>query len=566
MRLSLPALAALAALVGNVHAIQRVTRTGRFLYQEDGTRFFIKGIGYQPQGEVLEADDNHFNEPGTFIDPLADAEGCARDLPNLQAANVNTVRVYSVDSSLNHDECMRLLSEADIHVILDLSLPVIASIDRTVPSWSTNIMNTYLATIEVFDKYDNILAYNIGNEVLDNIETSIPALPYLKAATRDIKAYLRSIGSERLVGYASIDGDLTFRKAVADFLSCGSDDTAIDIYGLNEYSWCGAGGSLETSRYTSNIEQFTDYNVVTYFSEYGCVSGGARPWTEVDVLLGEEMGAVWSGGIAFSYFPAQANDGKFGMVTISADNSTATPSADLEALGERYGANTGPALPAQADAEATVYPACVAVTGASLTLPGTPNNEACNCLFESLSCRVASAVADDLDIVGPLIGTACDLLDGEGLDCDSGIGGNGATGVYARISGCDPATKLSYVFSQYYESQDRLASACDFSGNATVNAAASAADTAEAQGESCIASPSATSVPGGGSRPSAQPSSPVPSAGTPSGGNGGSPSAAPANPSQTGRGNGAGGAREGLAAVGVLLAGVAGTFGALLVL
>lgn len=41
----------LAAL--SVTALPRVSRTGRYLYQEDGSRFFIKGIAYQAQGKVL---------------------------------------------------------------------------------------------------------------------------------------------------------------------------------------------------------------------------------------------------------------------------------------------------------------------------------------------------------------------------------------------------------------------------------------------------------------------------------------------------------------------------------
>ncbi|TFK21137.1 glycolipid anchored surface protein GAS1 [Coprinopsis marcescibilis] len=292
MLFSLSALAALSALVSQVRAIPKVTRTGRYLYQEDGTRFYIKGIGYQQQGEQHESEDNHFGEPGTFIDPLADAAGCRRDLELLRAASVNTLRVYSVDSSLNHDECMQLLSDANIYLILDLSLPVVASIDRGQPSWSTNILNTYLSTINAFEKYDNVIAYNVGNEVIDNNATSLAALPYIKAAARDVKAYLKSINSDRLVGYASIDGDLDVRKAVADSLSCGSDAGAIDLFGLNEYTWCGSGGSLDNSRYRDDISQFADYNIVAYFSEYGCVTGGPRIWSEVEALFGAEMAEV----------------------------------------------------------------------------------------------------------------------------------------------------------------------------------------------------------------------------------------------------------------------------------
>jgi len=50
------ALAAIATLLApSVLAIPKVTRTGRYLYQEDGTRFYIKGIAYQEQGAFRRA-------------------------------------------------------------------------------------------------------------------------------------------------------------------------------------------------------------------------------------------------------------------------------------------------------------------------------------------------------------------------------------------------------------------------------------------------------------------------------------------------------------------------------
>lgn len=39
-----------AFLLAQVAAIQKVSRTGRYLYTDDGNRFYIKGIAYQEQG------------------------------------------------------------------------------------------------------------------------------------------------------------------------------------------------------------------------------------------------------------------------------------------------------------------------------------------------------------------------------------------------------------------------------------------------------------------------------------------------------------------------------------
>ncbi|KAF8148960.1 Glucanosyltransferase-domain-containing protein [Mycena galopus ATCC 62051] len=185
------------------------------------------------------------------VDQLADSAGCTRDLPFLQNLSVNAIRAYSVDSTLNHDSCMSTLSSAGIYVILDLTLPLNGSIDTTQPTWSTNLLD----------------------EVLTSDATN--AAPFIKAAARDIKAYLASIGSSALVGYADIDGVSTFRDAVADYLPCdptnaNSGATSIDLFGLNNYERCGA-ASPDT--YDSINTEFADYNVVAYFSEGGWGAG-----------------------------------------------------------------------------------------------------------------------------------------------------------------------------------------------------------------------------------------------------------------------------------------------------
>jgi hypothetical protein len=137
-------------------------------------------------------------------------------------------------------------------VSIDLTLPLNGSIPRNAPSWSTNLLNQYIATIDAFSKYDNVLAYNVGNEVI--ISNGTDVTPFVKAAARDIKAYLcvlllmgsfisliscsTSKSSSALVGYAAIDADPTIRDPIANYLSCdpaggNTGTSAIDIYGLN---------------------------------------------------------------------------------------------------------------------------------------------------------------------------------------------------------------------------------------------------------------------------------------------------------------------------------------------
>ncbi|THH19069.1 hypothetical protein EUX98_g8845 [Antrodiella citrinella] len=495
------AFAAATALLTSVSAIQTVSRAGRYLYTADGTRFFIKGVAYQEQGAIANDPNNPFLEPSDFIDPLADGAACTRDLPFLQQLGINAIRVYSVDSTQNHDSCMSTFSNAGIYTIIDLSLPVNGSIDRDSPAWTTNLLDLYINTIDVFSKYDNVLAYNVGNEVVI-APNGTAAAAYIKAAARDTKAYLASKSSTALVGYAAIDGDDSWLTPLANYLSCdttgdNSGNNAIDLFGLNNYEYCGAASA---SAYDGTNTAFQNYNIPAYFSEFGCITSPPRLWTEVQVLFATPMSNIWSGGLAFSYFPATSSQGQFGMTTISADNTTVTPNADFDALKTQYALVQFPTTPAQSSAGSTSYPTCPVADGvnflASTTLPPTPNDAACSCLMDVLSCQFTPPATADVSLtVGPLLDEACGLLGQNGGSCDS-IAGNGSTGSYGTVAFCDPSTKLSFVMSEFYEATNRNVQSCSFGGNATINVnAPSSVANANAAATSCLSNPSATFTP-----------------------------------------------------------------------
>ncbi|KAJ7190725.1 1,3-beta-glucanosyltransferase, partial [Mycena pura] len=481
LRLLARALIALLTLGSTIVALPKVSRTGKYLYTEDGNRFFIKGIAYQTQ----------------IADNLADGAACARDLPFLQKLGVNAIRAYSASSSLDHDECMSALSNAGIYVMqvfaISLAPPsehtLNGSIDTTLPTWSTNILDQYLRTIDAFEKYDNVLAYNVGNEVVKPSATQ--AAPFVLAAARDVRAYLNSIGSSALVGYASIDGSSTFVQDIAGFFACDrSGDTAsIDLFGLNNYEWC---GNAPNTTFDKLNQEFGDYPVAAYFSEFGSENCNPNPrvWTEIPVMFSTPMSNVWSGGLAFSYFPHHdGNTGhEFGMITVSADNASITTNADFDNLAEQYGAVTLPATPAKASVPPSTLPACPTGWNVSATLPPTPDDAACGCLADALSCVFVPPTADYTVLVGELLGIACGLAAGAGGSC-ANISADGASGTYGRVAMCDPTIRLSYVMSQYYELEHGLSTACSFSGNATVNTGPDAGRGGSAgAAASCIAS------------------------------------------------------------------------------
>jgi 1,3-beta-glucanosyltransferase GAS1 len=104
----------------------------------------------------------------------------------------------------------------------------------------------------------------------------------------------------------------------------------------------------------------------------------------------------------------------------------------------------------------------------STNLPPTPDEALCQCMSSSVACGPNSGLS--AQEVGTLLGVVCGLSS----SACGGIDANGSTGVYGPYSPCDASAQLAYALNAYYEeqsSQGNGASACDFSGSATLQSA-----------------------------------------------------------------------------------------------
>lgn len=125
------------------------------------------------------------------MDPLADTGQCQIDAGLMKSLGVNTIRVYIVDGTKNHDGCMQAFASQGIYVWLDLANPVL-SINRVscvvypmrldlgpdmcvvlqgTPTWTMELYTNWTGTVDTFAGYDNLLFFNIGNEVINEIGT-----------------------------------------------------------------------------------------------------------------------------------------------------------------------------------------------------------------------------------------------------------------------------------------------------------------------------------------------------------------------------------------------------------
>lgn len=276
-------------------------------------RFYIRGVDYQPGGS------------GDLSDPIADADGCKRDIEKFQSLGLNTVRVYSVDNSKDHDECMNALADAGIYLVLDVNTPKY-SLNRENPKSSYNdvYLQYIFSTVEMFAQYKNTLAFFSGNEVVNDGPSSETA-PYVKAVTRDIRQYLRERKLRTVpVGYSAADID-TNRLQMAEYMNCGTDDERSDFFAFNDYSWCDP-SSFTKSGWDQKVEMFSGYGLPLFLSEYGC-NTNTRKFEEVEALYSKKMTGVYSGGLVYEYSQETSD---YGLVKVSDDDVKELP--DFSAL------------------------------------------------------------------------------------------------------------------------------------------------------------------------------------------------------------------------------------------
>ncbi|PGH04801.1 1,3-beta-glucanosyltransferase gel1 [Blastomyces parvus] len=286
-------------------------------------RFYMRGVDYQPGGA------------SKVEDPIADAKGCKRDIANFKELGLNTIRIYTVDNTKDHDECMQALADAGIYLVLDVNTPKY-SINRKDPKLSYNdvYLQNVFATVEMFAKYDNTLAFFSGNEVINDGPTSKTA-PYVKAVTRDIRQFIRQQGLREVpVGYSAADVDSN-RLQTAQYMNCGPDDERSDFFAFNDYSWCDP-STFETAGWDKKVEMFSGYGLPLFLSEYGC-NTNTREWNEVKALYSEKMTSVYSGGLVYEYSQEPNN---YGLVEIKGGKAEALK--DFDRLKKAFAATENP--------------------------------------------------------------------------------------------------------------------------------------------------------------------------------------------------------------------------------
>ncbi|KAH9893884.1 glycolipid anchored surface protein [Xylariomycetidae sp. FL2044] len=301
----------MATASASIEPIEPIAINGRYFWKGD-ERFMVNGVAYQLYRRKPES-------PNAAADPLADEalEDLKLSLPLFKELGLNTLFVFSIDASKNHDEAMRLLAEAGIYVLTCVASPS-SSIRRSAPfeSYTPALLNTFFGVVDEMSKYPNTLGLIVANEVI-NSAPSTPAAPVVRAVTRDIKQYMRlaaEVRGQRVLPLGVSAADVMNLIMPQFHYFCGGGEAGeevegqCDFYSFNTYSWVGE-ASMQISGYNRKVELFQDTHVPVFFSEYGAHIGRPRIFRETEAIYSPEMAHVFSGGIVYEFMQGPNNYG-----------------------------------------------------------------------------------------------------------------------------------------------------------------------------------------------------------------------------------------------------------------
>ncbi|KAL9107118.1 MAG: hypothetical protein Q9187_008470 [Circinaria calcarea] len=258
----------------------------------------------------------------------------------MQKLGVNTIRVYNLDPSIDHNECASIFNAVGIYMLLDVNSPLPnQSINRGDPSSSYNAdyLSRIFGVVEAFKDFPNTLGFFGGNEVINDNPSGEFVPPYLRAVTRDLKNYIAKQSTRSIpVGYSAAD----VRDILTDtweYLQCAvngnkDDMSRIDFFGLNSYSWCGSTANYQSSGYNVLQADFANTTVPVFFSEYGCNIPAPRVFNEVQALYSLPLTSVMSGGVVYEY-SQEVSD--YGLVVLN-NNNTVSLRTDFDQLQSQF--------------------------------------------------------------------------------------------------------------------------------------------------------------------------------------------------------------------------------------
>jgi hypothetical protein len=327
-----------------------------FVTKYDQARFMVRGVALA---------SNNQNK-----DLLADSEHDyfkSKIFPRLMDLNVNVVRVYSVDLGRGHDQTMTLLKENGIYVQVGMANSK-NNVNRVDPIYSVGLRQRFFDVIDKFSKYENVLGYSVGNEIIfpgnmfkyfseienprqcsntvecieRTVNTENTDAAVVKALIRDTKAYLATKGLNTPVGVAMQDTpqvsaepkQLIGTDVVAQYYACGSESERADYIGMNSYRYVPDG---PMSSYDGYARMASNFPIPVFLTESGPTVNSNNPQLRDWKIVGQNYSRNvlienLSGQVAYEFFNETNNFGLY----VEDEGMLPTSFGGADALGNEF--------------------------------------------------------------------------------------------------------------------------------------------------------------------------------------------------------------------------------------
>jgi hypothetical protein len=297
-----------------------VLKGKKFFDSVTGDYIPIKGIAYYPRPN--EGYLSPYHSVDYFNMEFKDL--WEADVDHFKDLGINTIRIYGVDPSINHDAFMCALREAGIYVIIGLLADCEdcgIGFNQAPSCYPATLKDRGQRIIHTFSYYDNVLAFSAGNEAglyaVDR-ETALNA-PCQKQFLRDMRAYILGCRLSRgmrsiPVGLVTIDID---RGLNALYYACRTNSgdrlENAEWYGLNTYLHCDTNAVAidELAGYIALKADFQNYDlpIPVVIAEFGCRERfpkigqfeAQRTWLQMDAIYNPDYTQVFAGGVVFEY-------------------------------------------------------------------------------------------------------------------------------------------------------------------------------------------------------------------------------------------------------------------------
>jgi len=158
-----------------------------------------------------------------------------------------------------------------------------------------------------------------------------------------MKAYItHQIHRTIPVGYSNAD-HIEFRTSLAEYLACG-DIGWIDFFAINSYQWCGE-NTFQGSGYDTLVEDYKNYSLPIFFSEYGCNLVRPRIFQETAALFSDKMTGVFAGGLIYEFTQEPAD---YGIVKIAGNGKDCSLLGEFDNLQKVHESAPNPTIPSDA--------------------------------------------------------------------------------------------------------------------------------------------------------------------------------------------------------------------------